>query len=40
MYVQAGAGIVADSKALNEYKETENKALALLTACEYANYFK
>tara|TARA_X000001036_G_scaffold287149_1_gene266747 strand:+ start:50 stop:1552 length:1503 start_codon:yes stop_codon:yes gene_type:complete len=40
MYVQAGAGIVADSKALNEYKETESKALALLTACEYANYFK
>tara|TARA_A100000164_G_scaffold375872_1_gene411764 strand:- start:461 stop:1915 length:1455 start_codon:yes stop_codon:yes gene_type:complete len=31
-YVQAGAGIVADSKPLNEYKETINKAKALLNA--------
>ncbi len=31
-YVQAGAGIVADSKPLNEYKETVNKAKALLNA--------
>jgi len=31
-YVQAGAGIVADSKPLNEYKETVNKAKALLSA--------
>ena len=29
-YVQAGAGIVADSKPLNEYNETVNKAKALL----------
>ena len=27
-YVQAGAGIVADSKPINEYKETVNKAKA------------
>ena len=40
MYVQAGAGIVADSIPKNEFKETENKALALLTACEYANRLK
>ena len=40
LYVQAGAGIVADSKPINEFKETENKALALLTACEYANRLK
>ena len=31
-YVQAGAGIVADSKPLNEYRETVNKAKALLNA--------
>ena len=31
-YVQAGAGIVADSKPENEYKETINKAKALLSA--------
>jgi anthranilate synthase component 1 len=30
--VQAGAGIVADSVGENEWKETENKARALLTA--------
>tara|TARA_B100000965_G_scaffold149709_1_gene124500 strand:- start:299 stop:1753 length:1455 start_codon:yes stop_codon:yes gene_type:complete len=33
-YVQAGAGIVADSKAINEYKETINKAKALLKSLE------
>ena len=33
-YVQAGAGIVADSKPLNEFKETVNKAKALLKALE------
>ena len=32
LYVQAGAGIVADSKPLNEFKETENKAKALINA--------
>ena len=31
-YVQAGAGIVADSKPENEYKETVNKAKALINA--------
>ncbi len=33
-YVQAGAGIVADSKPINEYKETLNKAKALLKSLE------
>ncbi len=40
IYIQSGAGIVADSKPANEFKETENKALALLTACEEARKFK
>ena len=31
-YVQAGAGIVADSNPIKEYKETVNKAKALLNA--------
>ena len=31
-YVQAGAGIVADSIPINEYKETVNKAKALVNA--------
>ena len=31
-YVQAGAGIVADSKPIKEYEETVNKAKALLNA--------
>jgi anthranilate synthase component 1 len=33
-YVQAGAGIVADSKPINEYNETINKAKALLKSLE------
>ncbi len=33
-YVQAGAGIVADSNPINEYKETVNKAKALLKSLE------
>jgi len=33
-YVQAGAGIVADSKPIKEYEETINKAKALLSALE------
>ena len=33
-YVQAGAGIVADSKPLNEYNETVNKAKALINSLE------
>ena len=32
LYVQAGAGIVADSKPINEFKETQNKAQALINA--------
>ena len=31
-YAQAGAGIVADSKPINEYRETVNKAKALINA--------
>ena len=31
-YVQAGAGIVADSVPINEYMETVNKAKALIDA--------
>ena len=31
-YVQAGAGIVADSKPINEFEETVNKAKALINA--------
>jgi anthranilate synthase component I len=31
-YVQAGAGIVSDSKPINEYEETVNKAQALINA--------
>ncbi len=36
VYVQAGAGIVADSIAELEYKETVNKALAMMKAVELA----
>ena len=32
IYVQSGAGIVADSNPKREYKETVNKAMALLKA--------
>ncbi len=35
-YVQAGAGIVADSNPESEYQECMNKASALLRACERA----
>ena len=35
-YIQAGAGIVADSKPENEYYETINKAQALIKAIELA----
>jgi anthranilate synthase component 1 len=35
-YVQAGAGIVADSKPKNEYQETVNKAKAMLKAIAIA----
>jgi len=36
VYIQAGAGIVADSKPAKEYKETENKARAMIRAIEIA----
>ena len=36
VYVQAGAGIVADSVPASEYQETCNKAMALLKAVELA----
>jgi anthranilate synthase component 1 len=35
-YVQVGAGIVADSVPESEWKETENKASAMLRAIEKA----
>jgi anthranilate synthase component 1 len=35
-YVQAGAGIVADSIPEREYEETVNKARAVLNAIEMA----
>ena len=34
-YVQAGAGVVADSKPLKEYEETVNKAKALINALKW-----
>jgi anthranilate synthase component 1 len=34
LYVQAGAGIVADSMPENEWMETRNKARAILRAAE------
>jgi anthranilate synthase component 1 len=36
-YVQAGAGLVADSVPEKEFAETVNKARALLTALEIAH---
>jgi anthranilate synthase component 1 len=36
MYLQAGAGIVADSDPESEYKETVNKAMAMFKAVEMA----
>lgn len=36
VYVQAGAGIVADSVPESEYKETANKARAVINAIESA----
>jgi len=35
-YVQAGAGIVADSNPTAEYEETRDKARAVLKALELA----
>jgi anthranilate synthase component 1 len=34
VYIQAGAGLVADSDPTKEYQETVNKAKALLAAVE------
>ena len=39
MYVQAGAGIVADSDPQAEYEETRQKAQSLLRAAEEAVRF-
>jgi anthranilate synthase component 1 len=39
MYVQAGAGIVADSDPANEQQECLNKAKALFRAAEEARRF-
>jgi anthranilate synthase component 1 len=36
LYVQAGAGIVADSVPANEWTETQSKARAVLRAAEMA----
>jgi len=36
LYVQAGAGIVADSQPTSEWIETKNKAKAILRAAEIA----
>jgi len=34
VYLQAGAGIVADSDPAGEYQETVNKAMAVIRAIE------
>jgi anthranilate synthase component 1 len=34
VYIQAGAGLVADSDPASEYQETVNKAKALLSSVE------
>jgi len=39
VYIQAGAGIVADSEADKEFEETENKARGLVKAVEMARDF-
>ncbi len=36
LYLQVGAGIVADSDPAREYQETVNKAMALMRALELA----
>ncbi len=37
-YVQAGAGVVADSTPAGEYEETVNKALGMIRAIEFARH--
>jgi anthranilate synthase component 1 len=38
-YVQAGAGIVADSVPINEYEETRNKARGMMKALSLAKHY-
>ncbi len=38
-YVQAGAGIVADSVPISEYEETRNKARGMMTALALAKHY-
>lgn len=38
VYIQAGAGVVADSDPTSEYQETVNKARALIRAVEHARW--
>lgn len=38
-YVQAGAGVVADSVPINEYEETRNKARGMMTALALAKHY-
>jgi len=38
VYIQAGAGVVADSDPTSEYQETVNKARALVRAVEHARW--
>jgi anthranilate synthase component 1 len=38
-YVQAGAGIVADSVPINEYEETQNKARGMMKALALAKHY-
>ncbi len=38
-YVQAGAGIVADSIPINEYEETRNKARGMMSALALARHY-
>ncbi len=38
VYIQAGAGVVADSIPANEYEETVNKAKGLMRAVEHARW--
>lgn len=37
LYVQAGGGVVYDSKANYEYEETINKSMAVIGAAEIVN---
>jgi anthranilate synthase component 1 len=39
-YVQAGAGIVADSDPSTEYEETQNKAKAMVKSLSIAEKFE